>query len=1040
MDTLLLPGRKHLITKNIIYLESDSNYTIIHNSSSPHRIITAKSLCHVQQLLCPDHFVRINRQQVINLKYVKRVWEENDVVKIRLHNGSEFKTSRRRTHHFLKLIESKQKVPALRSKLLINKSLKIASLLLLVTQLALATTRYVKPTSTGLGDGSSWANATSDLQAMINASTAGDEVWVAAGVYYPLADGSGNTTPANPKDKLFFMKSGVKLYGGFSGTETSLSQRDFITNRTILSGDIDQNDTNTDGNFINESYADIQGNNSYHVMVFPGTNESTEFDGFIVTGGKTTGTTGYTNQTVNGYSISSFRGGALYFSGAAPQIRNCIISGNEGDTGVLYQNNQNSASGWTTQIENTYWVGNNVPSGGIVYFHRGGVQVKNSVFVNNNSYYSGLYVSSNMPNGNVISFDHITYAKNSIGQYGNHLQFQGGTVAIKNSVFWENVMQANPLVGNAAFSLTFSYSDIEGSGAGSSWNSGFGTDGGNNIDLNPQFSDSGNPYGADRKLMTADDGLKPTTCSPLVNTASAGLSSDITGLARPFGAENDMGAYEFQGASTLPPNATSVAASSENVSCGQTVSLSGYCAQGTLTWYDVASSGTSIGTGTNFIVSPIDNPTNYYATCETSSTCVSLERVAVPTITVSLPANPTAVSASENDICPNTEIDLSASCVSPSLPEWYNASMSVIGSGNTIQVSPSSTTTYTVICKNEACLSEAEEITLVVLGRATDVNSSPGNICEGQTITYTANCAVGTVEWYQSSSGGSPIATGSPYTFTPSHNNSNYYGLYVACSNGTCSSFRSYADSYYFFASPNVTVSDTAFCGSASEFTLTASCGSGAGGSTVRWFDAETNGNLLGTGSPFNHTPSSTITYYAECKSNNYNCSTIRVATKEVVIGQPVSDPTSVSTNASAVCEGSNVVLSANCSTGHITWYDQSIGGTALGTGNGFSIAINTPKTFYASCEDASCISNRVATVQVDILPSTSGIPANLTLTTDITGTDTQRALEYIDASNTIADPAAVTYQSGKAINLQEGFETETGTVFTAKADLVVCP
>ena len=37
------------------------------------------------------------------------------------------------------------------------------------------------------------------------------------------------------------------------------------TNVTILSGDIDNNDLNTDGNFIADTPADIQGTNSYHV-------------------------------------------------------------------------------------------------------------------------------------------------------------------------------------------------------------------------------------------------------------------------------------------------------------------------------------------------------------------------------------------------------------------------------------------------------------------------------------------------------------------------------------------------------------------------------------------------------------------------------------------------------------------------------------------------------------------------------------------------------------------------------------------------------
>lgn len=111
------------------------------------------------------------------------------------------------------------------------------------------TIRYVKPTATGAGDGTNWANASGDLQGMINASGT-EQVWVAAGIYKP-------TTGSN-RNASFSMKAGVKIYGSFAGGETALSQRTatvMANNKSILSGDLNGDDATT-GN----------GENCYHVI------------------------------------------------------------------------------------------------------------------------------------------------------------------------------------------------------------------------------------------------------------------------------------------------------------------------------------------------------------------------------------------------------------------------------------------------------------------------------------------------------------------------------------------------------------------------------------------------------------------------------------------------------------------------------------------------------------------------------------------------------------------------------------------------------
>lgn len=81
------------------------------------------------------------------------------------------------------------------------------------------TVYYVKSGATG--DGSSWSNASGNIQAMINKASLGDEVWVAEGTYYPEKEYEWS----NMKDRAFRLRPGVSLYGGFAGMERSLQER-----------------------------------------------------------------------------------------------------------------------------------------------------------------------------------------------------------------------------------------------------------------------------------------------------------------------------------------------------------------------------------------------------------------------------------------------------------------------------------------------------------------------------------------------------------------------------------------------------------------------------------------------------------------------------------------------------------------------------------------------------------------------------------------------------------------------------------------------
>ncbi len=210
-----------------------------------------------------------------------------------------------------------------------KKSIYLCIIVLLSTSsLSAKTIRYVK--SDGTGDGSSWVNASSNIQAMLDNAVSGDEVWVAKGTYYP----TNETIARDPRSKSFVTKSGVVFYGGFAGTETNISQRALsdidlngkvepweFTNATILSGDIDgvadvwTKTTNADGFSWKWTITGNSGN-CYRVVT-----ANSVIDGFAVVGGNANITyidNGGTNFIING--------GGIYSYNSSVSVINCSVS------------------------------------------------------------------------------------------------------------------------------------------------------------------------------------------------------------------------------------------------------------------------------------------------------------------------------------------------------------------------------------------------------------------------------------------------------------------------------------------------------------------------------------------------------------------------------------------------------------------------------------------------------------------------------------------------------------------------------------------
>jgi len=179
---------------------------------------------------------------------------------------------------------------------------------------------YVNHAATGINNGQSWIDAYSELGRALEHAAAGDSIWVATGTYYP--------TTGTDRDSSFLQKSGVRLYGGFSGAETSLQQRDWLTNKTILSGDIGIPGDSTD--------------NSYTILYMDNPDSLTVLDGFVFRYGNASYPFGDFPS-----STPKRNGGALYILAdweAYSLVENCIFENNgaQASGGAVYVNGAGS--------------------------------------------------------------------------------------------------------------------------------------------------------------------------------------------------------------------------------------------------------------------------------------------------------------------------------------------------------------------------------------------------------------------------------------------------------------------------------------------------------------------------------------------------------------------------------------------------------------------------------------------------------------------------------------------------------------------------
>lgn len=286
---------------------------------------------------------------------------------------------------------------------------------------------YVTPG--GTGDGTAWDNALPTIAGAMTAAVAGDKIYVKAGTYNITA--------------VITLKSGVKVFGGFAGTEADESERD----RT----DKDANGIVEAWEFANETV--IQSNGTARIFHGPVSAALTVVDGFTLTGaGNTSGGSVATlntnvqmfNCTVKdnpngGRGLIYVDGGGLFHS-YIYNNKGAATPSDRGTVYVYYNTGQPSTIAYC-KIE-----GNKAQYGGGIYSRANAqVSIINNLIIDNEATTrgGGVYIGSgssapanghlynNTIMGNIVSSS--TFAQGGDGD-GSGLFAEGGTYAYNNVI------------------------------------------------------------------------------------------------------------------------------------------------------------------------------------------------------------------------------------------------------------------------------------------------------------------------------------------------------------------------------------------------------------------------------------------------------------------------------------------------------------------------------------------------------------------------------------------------------------------------------
>lgn len=373
------------------------------------------------------------------------------------------------------------------------------------------------------------------------------------------------------------------------------------------------------------------------------------------------------------------------------------------------------------------------------------------------------------------------------------------------------------------------------------------------------------------------------------------------------------------------------------------------------------------------------------------------------------PANPTSISASSSTICNGNSTTLTANGAVGTV-YWYTGGCgsTQIGTGSSISVSPSTSTTYYARNYNNSQFSSGCASATITVNSAPTVTTT-NSFSSLNSTTAVANGDISSLggvnltqygHCWSTSSGpttsnsktelGSKSATGS---YTSSMTGLTANTLYYVRAYATNSCGTSYGAEYTVRTLPadvtSISASSSTICNGQST-TLTAN---GVVG-TVYWYTGGCGSTQIGTGSSISVSPTTSTTYYAKNYSNSQysaNCASTSITVNSLPTVAAI-------TGANSVCPGNSTSLS--CVTAGGTWSSSnssvaSINSSGLVTG----VSAGTVTISYLVTNANNCSSS--STYSVTVLPIAT-TPTSVTATPSTIQTGQSSNLNATSAGNSI--------------------------------------